>query len=160
MPSHPIIRKALSSDLSSLGQLGGHLMRAHYAFDSKRFLPPGDDPESGYSWFLGTQLDQTDVVIFVAELDGEIVGYVFAGLEDLSWKELRGPAGFIHDIVVSEGTRRLGIARQLMEAAIEWLRVRGAPRAMLWTATQNEPAQRLFDALGFRRTMIEMALEL
>jgi ribosomal protein S18 acetylase RimI-like enzyme len=47
-----------------------------------------------------------------------------------------------------------------MEAAIEWLRERGAPRVMLWTAQQNDGAQRLFDRLGFRRTMVEMTREI
>jgi RimJ/RimL family protein N-acetyltransferase len=47
-----------------------------------------------------------------------------------------------------------------MEAAIDWLRERGAPRVILWTATQNEAAQALFQRLGFRKTMTEMTLEL
>lgn len=154
------IRKATPADLSALGRLGATLMRTHYAFDPNRFLAPGDDPEGGYAWFLETQLDVPEAVIFVAEQDRQIVGYVYAGLEPLSWKELRGAAGFIHDIVVDERARRSGVARQLMAAAVEWLRASGAPRVMLWTAAQNEGAQKLFDSLGFRRTMIEMALEL
>ena len=36
----------------------------------------------------------------------------------------------------------------------------GAPRVMLWTAEHNVAAQRLFEARGFRRTMIEMTREL
>jgi hypothetical protein len=40
------------------------------------------------------------------------------------------------------------------------LRSIGAPRVMLWTAEQNDSAQRLFARLGFRRTMIEMTREL
>lgn len=155
-----IIRRATRVDLPSLGRLGALLMRAHYAFDGQRFIPPGDDPEGGYAWFLGTQLDRDDVAVFVAERDGEPVGYVYAGMEPHSWKELRDEAGFIHDVVVAEGGRRAGIATALMEAAIEWLRGRGAPRVMLWTAQQNEAAQHLFERLGFRRTMIEMTLEL
>jgi ribosomal protein S18 acetylase RimI-like enzyme len=135
-------------------------MRTHYEFDPQRFLAPGDDPESGYAWFLETQLREPDVVILVAEQDGRVVGYVYAGLEPLSWKELRGPAGFIHDLVVEKQARGVGIARALLAAAIEWLRERGAPRVVLWTAAQNRPAQRLFDAAGFRETMIEMTQEL
>jgi ribosomal protein S18 acetylase RimI-like enzyme len=154
------IRKATRNDLPALGRLGATLMRTHYAFDPDRFLAPGNDPESGYAWFLETQLDESDVVVLVAEQDGQTVGYVYAGLEPLSWKELRGPAGFIHDIVVDERARRSGVAKLLMTAAVEWLRDNGAPRVMLWTAAQNESAQKLFESLGFRRTMIEMALEL
>jgi ribosomal protein S18 acetylase RimI-like enzyme len=52
------------------------------------------------------------------------------------------------------------LARALLGRAIEWLRERGQPRVVLWTAERNDAAQRLFDALGFRRTMIEMTREL
>jgi len=155
-----VIRLATGEDLEALGRLGALLMRTHYAFDPRRFLAPGDEPESGYAWFLETQLREPDVAIFVAEQDGRVVGYVYAGLEPLSWKELRGPAGFIHDIVVEDQARGAGVARELIGAAVQWLRQRGAPRVMLWTAAQNERAQRLFDAAGFRKTMIEMTLEL
>jgi RimJ/RimL family protein N-acetyltransferase len=41
-----------------------------------------------------------------------------------------------------------------------FLLARGAPRLVLATAVQNLEAQRLFEAHGFRRTMIEMAREL
>jgi len=34
------------------------------------------------------------------------------------------------------------------------------PRAILWTADQNHAAQQLFTRIGFRRTMVEMTLEL
>jgi ribosomal protein S18 acetylase RimI-like enzyme len=155
-----MIRTATLADLEALGRLGALLMRTHYGFDRHRFLPPGDDPASGYAWFLETQLGEPDVIILVAELGGRIVGYVYAGLEPLSWKELRGPAGFIHDIIVDDHARGGGVARELIAAAIEWLRQRGAPRVMLWTAAQNARAQQLFDAAGFRKTMIEMTLEL
>ena len=160
MPETVVIRRATRADLPALGRLGALLMRTHYAFDPERFLPPGDDPEGGYAWFLDTQFDERDVVVLVAERGAGIVGYVYAGLEPLSWKELRGPAGFIHDIVVDPPARSTGIAHQLLTAAIKWLRMRGAPRVMLWTAAANHDAQRLFDATGFRRTMIEMTLEL
>lgn len=48
----------------------------------------------------------------------------------------------------------------LIDAAIEWLRSRGAPRVVLWSVERNEAAQRLFARLGFRRTMVEMTREL
>ena len=124
-------------------------------------MSPGDDPEAGYAWFLQSQLTADDVVVLVAERveDGGVVGYVYAGLEPLSWKELRDAAGFIHDVAVDPSARRSGVAQRLIEAAIEWLRERGAPRVMLWTAEANADAQRLFDRLGFRRTMVEMTRE-
>jgi ribosomal protein S18 acetylase RimI-like enzyme len=154
------IRRATRADTPALGRLGAMLMRTHYAFDPLRFLAPGDSPEEGYAWFLGSQLAATDVVVLVAEHAGQVVGYVYAGIEPLSWKELRDEAGFIHDIAVVEHARRTGVAGRLLDAALAWLRDRGVPRVVLWTAEPNTAAQQLFSAHGFRRTMIEMTREL
>ena len=85
---------------------------------------------------------------------------MYAGIEPLSWKELRDEAGFIHDIVVDESHRGGGIATALIETVSLWLKAKGAPRVILWTAESNHAAQRLFEQAGFRRTMIEMTREL
>ena len=154
------IRRATNADLPALGRLGALLVRTHYAFDPDRFMAPRPNADEGYAWFLGTQLAEDDAVIFVAERDGEVLGYVYAGIEPLSWKELRDEAGFIHDIVVDEKGRRTGLAAALIQHAADWLRERGMPRAILWTADQNNAAQQLFTRLGFRRTMVEMTMEL
>ena len=154
------IRRAAAADAPALGRMGALLMRAHYDFDSKRFLSPGTDPSAGYGRFLAGQLRDPDVVVFVAERDGGVIGYIFGGLEPLSWKELRDACGFVHDIVVEEPGRRLGAATALLDAATDWLKSRGAPRVILWTADQNTAAHRLFERLGFRRTMVEMTREL
>lgn len=156
-----IIRPARRGDLPALGRLGALLMRTHYNFDPKRFLDPGTNPEEGYAWFLGEQLkDDVNVVVLVAERQGEVIGYVYAELEPISWKDLRDACGFIHDIAVDERGRRGGVATMLIEAAMTWLKDHGAPRVVLGTAEQNEAAQRLFSRLGFRRTMVEMTKEL
>lgn len=159
-PDAIVIRRATAADLPALGTLGASLLRTHYAFDPERFMAPRGDPEAGYAWFLGTQLKEDDVAVFVAERSGEVSGYVYAGMEPQSWKELREAAGFIHDVVVAADARRTGVASALVEAACEWLRSIGAPRVVLWTAEKNDPAQQLFTRLGFRRTMIEMTREL
>ena len=146
--------------MDALGALGAMLMRTHYAFDRQRFLAPREGAERGYASFLGGRLDSPDDGVFVAEKDGVVVGYVYAALEPLSWKELRGPAGFIHDVAVAEKARRSGVATKLMETAFEWLRDRGAPRVILWSAAANDAAHPLFHRLGFRDTMVEMTKEL
>lgn len=160
MPPPVIVRPALVGDLPALGRMGAALMRLHHAFDHQRFLPPGDAPEAGYAWFLGTQLGEPDVFVAVAEREGRLAGYVYAGVEPHSWKELRDRAGYVHDVYVEPHARGEGVAAALVEAAAAWLAGRGVPRVLLWTATANAGAQRLFDRLGFRATMIEMTREL
>ena len=160
MPDTIAIRPATTADLPDLGRLGALLLETHYRFDSRRFMAPGRSPDAGYAWFLGTQLAEDDVIVLVAEAQSSVVGYVYAGLEPQSWKELREACGFIHDVVVDERSRGSGVAAALIEAAASWLRQHGAPRVVLWTAHQNDGAQRLFERLGFRRTMVEMTREL
>ena len=155
-----VIRKAEPRDIEALGRLGAMLMKTHYAFDSLRFLAPHAGVEHGYAAFLGSRIESPDDVVLVAEKDGRVAGYLFAALEPMSWKELRGPAGFIHDVAVDESERRAGIATMLMNAGIDWLREHGAPRVVLGTAAPNKAAQSLFHRLGFRDTMIEMTKEL
>ena len=154
------VRRATKSDLPTLGRLGAALMRLHYEFDSKRFMAPPDRPEEGYAWFLGTQLESDDAVVLVAHRGDAILGYVYAAIEPLSWQELRERCGVVHDVMVDPEARRGGVASGLMNAAFDWLKSRGMPRVVLGTAWANAPAQRLFDQLGFRRTMIEMTREL
>src|SRR5262245_26719589 len=107
------IRRAEPRDLPALGRLGALLMRTHFDFDRLRFMNPGDGDQAaaGYARFLRHQLDDTDSAIIVAERKDDVVGYVYAGIEPLSWKELRDEAGFIHDIVVSADAREKGVAR-------------------------------------------------
>src|SRR5688572_22071265 len=154
------IRLATPADLPALGRLGALLMRTHYEFDPQRFMSTGTDAADGYAWFLGRQLKDSNVVVYVAEQEGDVVGYVYAGIEPISWKELRDECGFIHDVVVDERGRRSGTATALIDKAIEWMREHGMPRVMLWTAEKNAGAQQLFSKMGFRRTMIEMTREL
>lgn len=152
------IRPATPADEKALGRYGGALMRQHYAFDPQRFILPGE-PESGYGRFLVSELDDEETVVLVADRDGDVLGYVYAGLEPMSWQELRAACGFVHDVYVDERARHLGIGGRLVREAIAWLEAHGAPRVVLWTATMNEDAQHLFVRLGFRRTMVEMTRE-
>lgn len=152
------IRPATRDDEAALGRYGGALMRQHHAFDPLRFIMV-ERPEAGYGRFLVSQVGDEESLVLVAERAGEIVGYVYAGLEPMSWVELRAPCGFVHDIFVDPDARRQGIAGRLMRAAIEWVGSKGLPRVILSAAAVNEGAQQLFESLGFRRTMVEMTRE-
>jgi len=154
------IRPATPTDLPTVGRLGALLVRLHHDFDPERFIAAAPRTEQRYASFLGSQLDEPNVVILVAERDSDVVGYTYGGVEDYDYMALRGPAGVVYDIVVDPAHRGHGIGRQLLDATLAALAARGAPRVVLSTAEQNESAQRLFARAGFRRTMIEMTREL
>lgn len=154
------VRPAVPADVLALGKLGVLLMRLHHDFDPQRFIAPASGTEHGYGAFLKSQLEEPDVIVLVAERNGEVIGYAYAAVEGWDYMALRGPAGVLHDIVVAPDQQGQGVGRMLLDAALTALKARGAPRVVLSTANRNEAAQGLFARAGFRRTMIEMTCEL
>ncbi len=154
------IRPAAAGDWLRIGELAQSLVRRHHAFNPSRFVAPDTLPADAYTSHLRADLDRGASAVLVADVDGQLVGYVFAGIEPESWKELRHAAGYIHDLVVDDSRRHEGIGKALVAAALEWFDSRSVARVILWTAPQNAEAQRLFDRLGFRPTMIEMMRQL
>jgi ribosomal protein S18 acetylase RimI-like enzyme len=149
------IREMRQEDLGPVGVLAGGLVRLHHQWDADRFFLT-DDVEGGYRWFFGTQLGRHEVVLLVAELDARVVGYAYATTEARDWSRLLDAHGALHDVAVEAGARRRGVGRALVEAAVQALEARGAPRVVLMSATQNAAAQALFASLGFRPTMVEL----
>src|SRR3712207_4213499 len=154
------VRNATRGDVAALGRLGALLVRTHHEFDPKRFIAATPRTERGYGSFLGSQLQEPDVAVFVAEEGGAVIGYAYAGVEASDYMSLRGPAGVLHDVIVDPSYRGRGVGRLLLDATLAFLRSRGAPRVVLSTAARNAAAQRLFASAGFRQTMVEMTREL
>lgn len=158
--SSPQVRPAIPADLPRLGRLGALLVEEHHAFDAQRFIAGRPRTPADYAAFLAEQLQNPDACILVADVHGDVVGYVYAENQGYDYLSLRGPAGVLHDIVVEVEARGRGIGRMLLDAALAEMRRRGAPRIVLSTAERNEVAQRMYARAGFRRTMVELTREL
>ncbi|MCG3140467.1 MAG: Mycothiol acetyltransferase [Anaerolineae bacterium] len=81
---------------------------------------------------------------FVYEQDGRIIGNVTLTLDNQ-----RSARWMISNVAVAEKFRRRGLARQLMQAAIDEARARNARWLILNVRPWNDSAQRLYKALGF-----------
>ena len=150
------VRAATLADIRIVGRWGAELVSLHHGFDPQRFIQAGPGTPAKYASFIESQLVLPDVIVLVAEDEMSLLGYVYAANEGNDYMSLRGPAGVIHDIFVDPARRGQGIGGALLERAIEELGGKGAGLFVLATAYRNEAAQRLFAAVGFRPTMIEM----
>jgi ribosomal protein S18 acetylase RimI-like enzyme len=119
--------------------------------------------EPGYAWWLGKEVVNPRAVVVAAVRRARgrdrVLGYAYGRLEGRDWNTLRDACGIGVDLVVDEEARGNGIGRRLVDAMVARLAEKGAPRVVIDVAASNRHAQRLFETLGFRRTMIEMARE-
>jgi ribosomal protein S18 acetylase RimI-like enzyme len=90
-------------------------------------------------------VDSRDSVLFVARLDGSIVG-------SLTLAFYRIPTGlkaWIEDVVVDDSARGRGVGEALNRAAIAEAAHRGAKNVSLTSRPSREAANRLYVRLGF-----------
>lgn len=94
---------------------------------------------------LGRAADSGQAV-FIAEVDGQVVGFVsvaerthFTGVTD----------GYVGELVTAAQWGRRGVGRLLMARAEEWARARGLAHLTLETGAANYAAQAFYTALGY-----------
>jgi ribosomal protein S18 acetylase RimI-like enzyme len=123
----------LEQDLErALGRLNGHDWRwrkARHIDDDARRNAPG---------------------IFVAEIDGRIVGYITTRIDRRVGK------GRIPNLAVAKEARGRGLGRRLIERALDYFRREGLAYAMIETMAQNEVGRHLYPSCGF----VEVARQL
>ncbi len=92
-------------------------------------------------------VDGPDTVLFVARVDGRIMG-------SLTLAFYRIPTGlkaWIEDVVVDDAARGRGVGAALNEAALAVARRRGAKDVSLTSRPSREAANRLYQRIGFER---------
>ena len=82
--------------------------------------------------------------IFVAELDGRIVGYIS------TWQDLEAGIGHIPNLALVAECRGQGLGRQLIEYVLDHFRRCGLTHAKIETLAQNAVGEHLYQSLGFR----------
>lgn len=80
---------------------------------------------------------------FVADRDGEILGYITVRLDALNSK------GRIPNLAVVESARGLGLGRRLITHALDYMRSNGMKVAQIETMASNAVGQHLYPSCGF-----------
>jgi ribosomal protein S18 acetylase RimI-like enzyme len=150
------IREARAQDYEQLCMLTEkvdalHRERLPHTFQK----PPGPIRDRDYISYL---IDSEDVGLFVAELEGQLAGFVQIMLARSPDIPICVPRRYavIDNLVVKSEFRRSGIGRALMDRASEWAATRGASSIELTVYNFNETALEFYRHLGYemlRHTM-------
>lgn len=90
-------------------------------------------------------------LLLLAEVDGKIIGQIFAQLSTRPAFSAPGSAsGYLYAFRVKEPHRNLGIGTQLIQEAESRLRRLGYSRVVISVAKRNTSARRLYQRLDYR----------
>jgi aminoglycoside 6'-N-acetyltransferase I len=90
------------------------------------------------------------LVVYVAEVDGTVVGFIEVGLRShADGCDARRHVGFLEGWYVEPAHQHRGIGRALVQAAEHWARAEGCTELASDTWIDSEPSQAAHVALGF-----------
>jgi GNAT superfamily N-acetyltransferase len=99
--------------------------------------------------FLADRFKRGESVVFLAVVDGAIVGFtqLYPSFSSVSMKRL----WVLNDLFVTPDARKSGAGRALLERAERWAAETGAKGLTLSTQLTNLGAQRLYEACGWTK---------
>jgi len=91
---------------------------------------------------------QSGVTYFLAEIKGSIVATCYISIIPNITKQC-SPIGFIENIITSAPYRRLGIAKRLLEAVVEYAKAQGCYKVTLQSNVKRTDAHEFYESVGF-----------
>jgi GNAT superfamily N-acetyltransferase len=143
------VRPARRGDRAAVSALWASADRLHAQLHPRYFRGDGRlDPR------LADGLERANEAreLFVAERDGDVIGFVLVELLEPVRASLpgRGRRGHIDTLVVAERARRGGCGRRLIEAAVDWARAHRIDELLLTVWAGNVEAERFYAAIGLQ----------
>jgi GNAT superfamily N-acetyltransferase len=126
-----------------------HLETVARLFNQYRMFYQQPSNLEGATQFLQERLQKNDSTIFLAEENGNMIGFtqLYPSFSSVSMK----PIWILNDLFVAETYRKQGAAQQLMTAAEAFTRETGAIRIALSTQISSTTARSLYESRGYVR---------
>jgi len=152
-----IIREAMTQDYDALCELidqADALHQDHLPYIFQKAKGPARDRD-----FILGLIEDENVGLFVAEVEGQLVGFAHVRVRDSPDIPILLPRRFavLEGLAVRENSRRAGIGRALMEKVHEWAASKGATAIELNVHEFNQGAVAFYQALGYEVSSRKMS---
>ncbi|GIW38545.1 MAG: aminoglycoside 6'-N-acetyltransferase [Meiothermus ruber] len=121
-------------------------LRAYFAL--RTALWP--DSEADFELEVSKILNNHRLASFVAEQNGQLVGFVEVSLRDYAEGCESSPVGYLEGWYVAPKHRKTGIGRWLVQAAEDWARARGCSEMASDSELSNTPSHQAHARLGYQ----------
>jgi GNAT superfamily N-acetyltransferase len=142
-----VIREALDSDIEALIRCHKRFMEHHIAGDQRFTLRPG--AEEKWNKQIADTIGNWDTLVLVAEVNAIMVGCAYTLIKSGGMDFGPEKIGYLCDVFVEPGYRRLGIARRFLSSAVIWLREKGIHTIEASWSVHSAEARNAWPSLGF-----------
>lgn len=146
------VRKAKVKDLDVVRAMYIEFMDYHAKLDS--FLEVVKNSKTFATKYLRKYVYASKKVLFVAEKDGEIIGFIDALVMKTPAIYKNRDVGAIPDAFVTRGMRSRGVSAVLLEACFEWFKSKKIKRIELSMCANNKLAIKAWNDNGFKDVFI------
>jgi GNAT superfamily N-acetyltransferase len=152
-----IIRAVRREDADKVGELWLELVNYHRQLSDLMPIPAVEGAQR-YASRIRWSIDDNHVQAFVAEDDGQLIGYVYGTVVDLLPEMfIDERAGIVGDIYVKADYRGRGVGSALMQAMKDWFKLREVNHYEWYVAAMNEAGIRFWEkTMGGRAVMVRM----
>ena len=138
--SEMVVRKAKATDAAGIAELSGIL---GYPVAGETMLGRLEKLEGNHQH-----------IVFVAEVNGQIVGWIHGAERELL---VADRIGEICGLVVAEGQRARGVGRRLVEAVEQWSRGRGLEQVSVRSNVARPESHPFYEKVGYTRLKTQHA---
>jgi ribosomal protein S18 acetylase RimI-like enzyme len=129
--------------------------------DERQFdpgMPEGCAMVQAYVGLMLARCARWDGTVFVAEDGDRVIGFVCVWARVPSEEPDDNPSdyAFVSDLVVEPAHRHRGVGRELMSAAENYARARGARRIRLGVLARNRVARDFYESMNYLEREIEL----
>ena len=156
----PIREFVAGTDMAPVRECLIELQNHERAIDSR--IPSGEDIVDAYLPEMLNRCGNCMGKILVAEVDGEIAGYVTI-LTKVTSEELAAgdfEYGLVSDIVILQKYRKRGLGRELLDAAETYARACKVKCLRIGALEGNQAARTLYSSMGFSCLYVELEKDL
>jgi ribosomal protein S18 acetylase RimI-like enzyme len=94
--------------------------------------------------------------LFLAETEGELVGFLAGRIRTPTPPFAAPPVGFISEVFVRPELRGSGTGRGLLRRATDWFTQQKVTRLELQVLSGNTQARKIYEYLGWREELVQM----
>lgn len=150
MVNHILVRKATHKDLPMLLKFEQGIISAERPFDETLVS------EKFHYYDLSARIDDPEAEVVVAEINGNVIGGGSAVIKDGKPYNIFNRYSFLGFMFVESAYRGQGVNKLIIEKLIEWSRQKGLKEIRLQVYSENLPAIKAYEKVGFKKILTEM----